>query len=87
MSNQLTLLRPPKSLVVHCQRLTELQASELDEEECGWDETLIRAALNLFMSLLPVDHELLHQVGFTIQRFCSKPVFSWPKSPVKLRMK
>jgi hypothetical protein len=69
MSNQLALLRPPKSLIVHCQRLTELQASELDEGECSWDETLIRAALNLFMSLLPVDHALLKQVCVQILKF------------------
>lgn len=62
MSNQLTLLRPPKELIVLCQRLTETEASELEEEAISWDDTSIRAALYLFMSILPIDHALLHQV-------------------------
>lgn len=62
MSNQLTLPRPPKMLVVHCQRLNDAQAAELEEDETVWDDMLIRAALYLFMSILPHDHSLLHQV-------------------------
>lgn len=63
------MLRPPKSLIIHSRRLTEFQASELNEEECSWDETLIRAALHLFMSILPIDHSLLHQVAFSSYSF------------------
>lgn len=64
MSNQLTLPRPPKQLVIHCQRLSEAQANELDEGALAWDDTLIRAALYLFISILAIDHVLLHQVCF-----------------------
>jgi len=62
------LVRPTAPTVIWHRTGRFDRRTEEAMEEMPWDESLIKAALHLFLALLPSDHSLLHQLASVCAR-------------------